>query len=64
MRKVKEAQGGLKLTGTRQLLFCSDDIHLMVENISTVKKNTEAVLFSVKEAGLGVRGVARSGAVG
>jgi hypothetical protein len=41
-----------KLTGTRPLLVCTDDINLMVENINTVKTNTEAVLFFGKDVDL------------
>jgi hypothetical protein len=44
-----------KLTGTRPLLVCTDDINLVVENIITVKTNTEAVSFSDKDVDLSLR---------
>lgn len=40
------------MPGTRPLLVWTDDIHLPGENFNTVKKNTEAVVFSGKEVDL------------
>jgi hypothetical protein len=37
IRKVQENQIGLKLNGTHQLLLYADDIHLLGDNISTIK---------------------------
>jgi hypothetical protein len=44
IRKVKEHQIRFKYNGTHQLLIYADDVNLLVENIDTIKKNTEALL--------------------
>jgi hypothetical protein len=43
---------GLKLNGTHQLLAYSDDVHLLGDNIDTIKKNTESLIDASKEVGL------------
>jgi hypothetical protein len=46
IRRVQEKQEGLKFNGTHQLLACADDINIVGENIDTLNKNPEAVLFA------------------
>jgi hypothetical protein len=41
VRKVQENQGALKLSGAHQLLVYADDVHLLRDNIDTIKKNIE-----------------------
>jgi hypothetical protein len=43
---------GLKLNGTHQLLVYADDVNLLGDNIDTIKKNTETVIYANKEVGL------------
>jgi hypothetical protein len=53
IRKVQENQVGLKLNGTtHQLLAYTDDVNLLADNISTIKKNTETLIDASKEVGL------------
>jgi hypothetical protein len=47
IRKVQEYQVGLKLNGT-QLLAYADDVNLLAENISTVNKSTETLIYASK----------------
>ena len=44
--------GGLKLNATHQLLVYADDVNILGVSVRTVKKNTEALLFSSMEIGL------------
>jgi hypothetical protein len=52
--KVKENQVGLKLNWTHQLLVCADDVNLLGDNIGTIIKNTETLIYASKEIGLEV----------
>jgi hypothetical protein len=53
-RKVQEDQVGLKLNWTHQFLVCAGDVYLLGDNISTIKKNTDALIGTAKEVGLEV----------
>jgi hypothetical protein len=54
IRRVQANQVGLKLNGPYQLLTYPDNVNLVVENINTVKKNTETLIDSSREVGLEV----------
>jgi hypothetical protein len=41
LRAVQEYQMGMKWNGTHQMLIYADDVHLLGDNINTIKKNTE-----------------------
>jgi hypothetical protein len=49
IRNVQEIQVGLKLKGIHQLLVYADDVNLLVDNIDTIKKNTETLIDGSKE---------------
>jgi hypothetical protein len=53
IRKVQANLEGLKLNGTHQLLVYAD-INILCESIHTIKENTEAIVVTSKEIGLGV----------
>jgi hypothetical protein len=54
IRKIQENQVGLKLNGTYQVLVYADDVNLLGDNMDTVKKNTETLIYANKEVGLEV----------
>jgi retron-type reverse transcriptase len=54
IRKVQENQVGLKLNATHQLLEYADDVNLLGDNIDTMKRNTETLIYTIKEVGLEV----------
>jgi hypothetical protein len=54
IRKVQENEEGLILIWTHQLLVYADDVTVMGENITTIQKNTKALLVSSKTVSLEV----------
>jgi sorting nexin-29 len=54
IRKVQENQVGLKFNGTHQLLVYADYVNLLSDNIDTIKKSTQTLTDTSKEAGLEV----------
>jgi hypothetical protein len=52
LRNVHENQVGLKLNRTYQLLVYVDGVKLLIDNIDTMKKNTETAIDFSKEVGL------------
>jgi sorting nexin-29 len=54
IRKVQENQVGLKLNGTHQLLAYADDVNLLGDNIYTMNRNTETLIYASKEVDLEV----------
>jgi hypothetical protein len=54
IRNVQENQVGLKLNGTHLLLAYADDVHLLGDNIDTIKKSTETLIDINQEASLEV----------
>ena len=47
-------QEGLKLNGTRQLLFYPDDVNILGGRVHTIKENAEVFVMASKEIGLEV----------
>jgi hypothetical protein len=43
---------GLKLNGAHQFLAYANDVNLLVDNIDTIKKNTETLIDAGTEVGL------------
>jgi hypothetical protein len=54
IKNVQQSQVGLKLNGTHHLLVHAGDINLLGDNVSTIKKNAEAIIHAIKEADLEV----------
>jgi hypothetical protein len=52
--RAKENQEGLKLNGIHQLLPYADEVNVVGENVDTIKKKAEALLYASKEVGLEV----------
>jgi hypothetical protein len=49
---VQENQVGLKLNGTHQLLAYADDVNLLGDNIDTINKNAETLIYASNDVGL------------
>jgi hypothetical protein len=43
---------GLKLNGRHQMLVYADDVNLLVDNLGTIKKNSDTLIDVSKEVGL------------
>jgi hypothetical protein len=54
IRRVQVNQDGLKLNGIHQLLAYTDYVSIVGENINTIQKNTEVLLYASKDVGLEV----------
>jgi hypothetical protein len=54
IRKVQVNQVGLKLNGTHQLLAYADDVNPVGDNMESIKKNTETLIYGSNEVGLEV----------
>jgi hypothetical protein len=54
VRRVHVNQDGLKLNGTHQLLVYADEVNILGGSIQTIKKSTEALVFTSKETGIEV----------
>jgi hypothetical protein len=50
--RCRKNQVGLNQNGTHQLLAFADDANPLGDNIGTIKKNTETLIYASKEVGL------------
>jgi hypothetical protein len=48
IRKVQGNQVGLQLNRTHQLLAYADDVNLLGNNVDTIKKNTQTLIYASK----------------
>jgi hypothetical protein len=55
IRKFHGYQVGMKLDWTHQFPILTDDMHLLENNINTIKKNTEALIDASEEVGLEIK---------
>jgi hypothetical protein len=46
IRKAQGKQVGLELNGTHQLLVYADDMNLLGDNMGTIMKNTQALIYT------------------
>ena len=54
IRKVQETNLGLDMNGTHQVLAYADDVNLIGDGISTIKRNADGLLNACKDIGLGI----------
>jgi hypothetical protein len=52
IRKVQENEMELNLNGPHRLPAYADDVNLLGDNIDTINKNTETLIYASKEVGL------------
>jgi len=54
IRKVQEANLGLDMNGTHQVLAYADDVNLIGDDIRTVERNADMLLNACMDIGIGV----------
>ena len=54
IRRVQENRIGLELNGKYQLLVYTDGVHMLGENLQTIRENTEIFIKASKDIGLEV----------
>ena len=54
IRKVQEANLGLDMNGTHQVLACADDVNLTGNDIRLIERNADVLLNACKDIGLAV----------
>jgi hypothetical protein len=54
IKKVQENDKGLEMNGTHQALVYADDVNTLNENITTIKKDNEALSEVTRKVGLAV----------